>query len=49
MSPRPDVSEERRAQIIESAIKVFARQGFANARMDNVAAESGDAVPGPCG
>ncbi|MEA4909691.1 MAG: TetR/AcrR family transcriptional regulator [Chloroflexi bacterium] len=41
MSPRPDVSEERRAQILESAIKVFARQGFANARMDDVAAEAG--------
>ncbi|MBN2146273.1 MAG: TetR/AcrR family transcriptional regulator [Anaerolineales bacterium] len=41
MSPRPDVSEERRAQIIESAIKVFARQGFASTRMDDVAAESG--------
>jgi AcrR family transcriptional regulator len=41
MSPRPDVSEERRAQIIESAIKVFARDGFANTRMDDVAAESG--------
>ncbi len=41
MSPRPDVSEERRAQIIESAIRVFAREGFSNARMDDVAAESG--------
>lgn len=41
MSPRPDVSEERRAQIIESAIEVFARQGFASTRMDDVAAESG--------
>ena len=41
MSPRPDVSEERRAQIIESAIHVFARQGLVNARMDDVAAESG--------
>jgi AcrR family transcriptional regulator len=41
MSPRPDVSEERRAQIIESAIKVFARQGFANTRMEDVAVESG--------
>ena len=41
MSPRPDVSEERHAQIIESAIKVFARQGFASTRMDDVAAESG--------
>ena len=41
MAPRPDVSEERRAQIIESALTVFARQGFANTRMDDVAAESG--------
>lgn len=41
MSPRHDVSEERRTQIIESAMKVFTRQGFANTRMDDVAAESG--------
>jgi AcrR family transcriptional regulator len=41
MSPRPDVSEERRSQIIESAIKVIARQGFADTRMDDVALESG--------
>ena len=41
MTPRPDVSEERRSQIIESAVKVFAREGFANARMDDVAAEFG--------
>jgi AcrR family transcriptional regulator len=41
MSPRPDVSEERRSQIIESAIKVFAREGIANTRMEDVANESG--------
>jgi AcrR family transcriptional regulator len=41
MSPRPNVSEERRTQIIESALNVFARQGFADTRMDDVAAESG--------
>ncbi|MBN1438755.1 MAG: TetR/AcrR family transcriptional regulator [Anaerolineales bacterium] len=41
MAPRPDVSEERRSQIIDSAIKVFTRKGFADARMDDVAAESG--------
>jgi AcrR family transcriptional regulator len=41
MAPRPDVSEERRTQIIESAIKVFAREGFADARMEDVASESG--------
>lgn len=41
MSPRPNVSDERRTQIIESAINVFSRQGFNNTRMDDVAAESG--------
>jgi AcrR family transcriptional regulator len=41
MAPRPDVSEERRHQIVESAAKVFARKGFADARMDDVAAEAG--------
>jgi AcrR family transcriptional regulator len=41
MSPRPDVSEERRNQIIESAMQVFAREGFAKTRMDDVAAEAG--------
>jgi len=41
MSPRPNVSQERRDQIIESAIKVFTRAGFANTRMDDVATESG--------
>lgn len=41
MAPRADVSEERRAQIIEAAINVFAQQGFANTRMEDVAAESG--------
>ena len=41
MSPRPDVSEERRAQIIEAAMKVVAEKGFAKTRMDDVASESG--------
>jgi AcrR family transcriptional regulator len=41
MSPRPDVSEERRSQIIESAIQVFAREGIAKTRMEDVAAEAG--------
>ncbi|MFZ6026158.1 MAG: TetR/AcrR family transcriptional regulator [Chloroflexota bacterium] len=41
MAPRPDVSEERRTQIIESALSVFTRQGFANTRMEDVASESG--------
>jgi AcrR family transcriptional regulator len=41
MSPRPDVSEQRRAQIIEAATTVFARFGFSKARMDDIAEESG--------
>lgn len=41
MSPRPDVSEERRNQIIDSATRVFVRQGFGNTRMDDVASEAG--------
>lgn len=41
MSPRPDVSEERRLQIIESAIKVISEKGFASTRMDDVAGEAG--------
>ncbi|HKF35961.1 MAG TPA: TetR/AcrR family transcriptional regulator [Ktedonobacteraceae bacterium] len=41
MSPRPDVSEERRTQILEAAMAVFARQGFDQARMDDIAQEVG--------
>jgi AcrR family transcriptional regulator len=41
MSPRPDVSEERKNQIIAAATKVFTERGFAEARMDDIVAESG--------
>ena len=41
MSPRPDVSEERKDQILEAATKVFIQRGFADARMDDIVAESG--------
>ncbi|MBU0511067.1 MAG: TetR/AcrR family transcriptional regulator [Chloroflexi bacterium] len=41
MSPRPDVSEERRNQIVEAATRVFARLGFNKARMDDIVDESG--------
>lgn len=41
MSPRPDVSEERRNQILEAASAVFARLGFHEARMDDIAQEAG--------
>ena len=40
MSPRPDVSEKRRDQILEAAIKVFTERGFARARMDDIVAEA---------
>ncbi len=41
MTPRPDVTEERKNQILEAATAVFARLGFHKARMDDVAEESG--------
>lgn len=41
MSPRPDVSEERKSQILEAALVVFSRQGLHLARMDDVAAQAG--------
>jgi len=41
MSPRPDVSEERRTQILEAAMAVFAQKGFNQARMDDIAQEAG--------
>ena len=40
MSPRPDVSTERKNQILNAAMRVFARRGFHKARMDDIAAES---------
>jgi AcrR family transcriptional regulator len=40
MSPRPDVSEERKNQILDAASTVFARLGFYEARMDDIVAES---------
>lgn len=41
MSPRPDVSEERKQQILEAAIAVFAQLGFRTARMDDIAEQAG--------
>ena len=41
MSPRPDVSEERKDQILEAATKVFTQHGFVDARMDDIVSESG--------
>lgn len=41
MSPKPDVSEERKNQILDAAMSIFARVGFHTARMDDVAEEAG--------
>jgi AcrR family transcriptional regulator len=41
MSPRPDVSDERKAQIINAAEGVFTEKGFDQARMDDIAEETG--------
>ncbi|HEY7347008.1 MAG TPA: TetR/AcrR family transcriptional regulator [Ktedonobacterales bacterium] len=41
MSPRPDVSEERKAQILNAATAIFARLGFHEARMEDIAKEAG--------
>lgn len=41
MSPRPDVSEERKHQILNAAEDVFTAKGFAAARMDDIAEETG--------
>ena len=41
MTPRPDVSEMRTAQIIEAATVVFAKKGFDGATMEDIADEIG--------
>jgi AcrR family transcriptional regulator len=41
MSPRSDVSEERRAQIIEAALSSFLRQGYNKTTMDDIVTASG--------
>jgi AcrR family transcriptional regulator len=41
MSPRHDVSEERRSQILDAATQVFSKKGFDHARMDDIVQETG--------
>jgi AcrR family transcriptional regulator len=41
MSPKPDVSEERKDQIMTAAEEVFTHKGFDEARMDDIAEETG--------
>ncbi len=44
MSPRPDVSAERKPEILEAALNVFGRKGYTAARMEDVAKEAGLSV-----
>jgi AcrR family transcriptional regulator len=41
MSPRPNVSDERKSQILNAAEQVFTKKGFDLARMDDIAEETG--------
>ncbi len=41
MSPRPNVTDQRKAQIIDAAEDVFTQKGFNEARMDDIANETG--------
>ena len=41
MSPKPNVSEERKDQIMNAAEQVFSQKGFSDARMDDIAEETG--------
>ncbi len=41
MSPRPDVSKERKTQILNAAEDVFTQKGFDQARMDDIAEKTG--------
>ncbi|MEJ2262748.1 MAG: TetR/AcrR family transcriptional regulator [Anaerolineales bacterium] len=41
MSPRSDVSEERKNQILDAATEVFVHKGFDKARMDDIVDETG--------
>jgi AcrR family transcriptional regulator len=41
MSPKVDMADERRAHIMQAALACFARKGYNNTTMDDIAAESG--------
>jgi AcrR family transcriptional regulator len=41
MSPRPNVSDERKTQILNAAEGVFTKRGFNEARMDDIAEKTG--------
>jgi len=41
MSPRPNVTDERKSQILNAAESVFTKKGFNEARMDDIAEQTG--------
>lgn len=41
MSPRPDVSEQRKSQILQAAATIVSRKGFSDTRMEDIAEEVG--------
>ena len=41
MTPRPDIKGERKNQILDAAMSVFAQKGFHQARMDDIVEHSG--------
>lgn len=41
MSPRPDVNDKRKGEIINAAEEVFTQKGFDEARMDDIAERTG--------
>jgi TetR/AcrR family transcriptional regulator, repressor for uid operon len=42
--PRPDVSAERKPQILQAAAQVFLQKGFHASRMNDIAREAGLSV-----
>lgn len=41
MTPKPDVSEERKAQIYQAALTCFSRKGYHQTTMDDIVGEAG--------
>ncbi|MHB8777855.1 MAG: TetR/AcrR family transcriptional regulator [Anaerolineales bacterium] len=44
MSPRPDVSAERKPQILQAAAQIFLQKGFGATRMEDIAKQAGLSV-----
>ena len=46
MARTPKMTEDRREQIIDAALRVFAEKGFAHATNSEIAREAGNMTPG---